>query len=60
MKAGFQPQTSLCKDRDNNLIGNDELKMKRQKQYYETLNIKDNVAIGEEVIYQGLEEQIEP
>jgi hypothetical protein len=23
MKAGFQPRMSVCKDRDNNLIGND-------------------------------------
>lgn len=27
MKAGFQPQMSTCKDRDNNLFGNDQLKM---------------------------------
>ena len=34
--------------------------MEKWKQYfYETLNIKDNVEIREEVIYQGLEEQIE-
>jgi hypothetical protein len=51
MKAGFPPQTSLCKDRDNNLNGNDQLKMKRWKQYYETLNIKDNVEIREELIH---------
>jgi hypothetical protein len=23
MKAGFQPRMSVCKDKDNNLIGND-------------------------------------
>lgn len=27
IKAGFQPRTSTCKDRDNNLFGNDRLKM---------------------------------
>lgn len=27
MKAGFQPRTSICKDRDNNLFGNGQLKM---------------------------------
>jgi len=34
--------------------------MERWKEYfYETLNIKDDVEIREEVIYQGSEEQIE-
>ena len=35
--------------------------MERWKEYfYETLNVKDDVEIREEVIYQGPEEQIEP
>jgi hypothetical protein len=52
MKAGFQPQSSICEDRDNNLIGNDLLIMGRWKQYfYETINVKDDVEIMEEVIY---------
>ena len=51
---------SVGKVRDDNLMGNDWLIMEKWKQYfYETLNIKDNVEIREEVIYQGLEEQIE-
>ena len=45
----------------NNLIGSDQLIIERWKKYfYETVNIKDDVEIREEVIYQGLEEQIEP
>ena len=60
MKASYQKQTSVCKDRDNNLIVNDLLIMERCKQYfYETLNIKDDVEIRTEVIYRP-EEQIEP
>jgi hypothetical protein len=31
MTAGLQPWTSICKDRDNNLIGNDQLIMDKQK-----------------------------
>jgi hypothetical protein len=55
MRAGFQPRTSICKERDNNLTGNDRLIMERWKEYffYETLNSKDDVKIREEVIYQG-------
>jgi hypothetical protein len=34
MKAGFQPKTSACKDRENNLNGNDRLIMERWKQYF--------------------------
>jgi hypothetical protein len=59
MEAGYQPQNSICKDRNNNVIGNDLLIMERWKQYfYKTLNIKDDVEIRKEVIYRP-EEQIE-
>jgi len=35
--------------------------MEKWEQYfYETLNVKDNVEIREEVMYHGLKEQIEP
>ena len=35
--------------------------MEKWKQYfYETLNIKDNVEIWEEVMYHGIEEPTEP
>jgi hypothetical protein len=56
------PATNICFIKtSNNLIGNDQLIMERWKDYfYETLNIKDDVEIREEVIYQGPEEQIEP
>jgi hypothetical protein len=30
MKANYQPQVSICKDGDNNSIGNDQLIMKRR------------------------------
>jgi len=61
MKAGSWSQMSIFQDRDNNLIGNDQLIMERWKQYfYETLNIKDDVAIREEAICQEPEEKIEP
>jgi hypothetical protein len=61
VKAGFQPQKSLCKDRNNNLIGNDRVIMERLKQYfYETLNFKDDVEIRQEIIYQEPEEHTEP
>ena len=57
MKANFQPRMSNCKDRDNNLIGNDCLIMRRWRQYfYATLNIKYATEIREKVIYQGPEE----
>jgi hypothetical protein len=60
-KAGFQPRTSIGKDSDNNLIGKDRLKMERWRRYFhETLNIKNDVEIREEIIYQGPEGQIEP
>ena len=59
-EASFQTLMYVGKVRDDNLMGNDWLIMEKWKQYfYETLNIKDNVEIREEVIYQGLEEQIE-
>jgi len=49
MKVGFQTRTSICTERDNNLIGNIRLTMERRKQYfYGTLNIKDDVQIREE------------
>jgi hypothetical protein len=49
MKAGFQPQSSIFKERGNNLIGNDLLIMGRWKQYfYETVNVKVDVEIREE------------
>jgi hypothetical protein len=32
VKASFQPRASICKDRDNNLTGNDQLIMGRWKQ----------------------------
>jgi len=52
---------NVCKFRDSNFIGNDQLRTERWKQYfYETLNIHDDVEISEEVICQGPEEQIEP
>jgi hypothetical protein len=61
MKAGLQPRTSVSKDRDNHLTGNDRLIIGRWKQgLYETLNTKNNVDKREEVIYQDHEEQIEP
>ena len=61
VKVGFQPRTSICTDRDNNLIGNIRLTRGRRKQYfYETLNIKDDVQIREEAIYQVVNEQLEP
>jgi hypothetical protein len=61
MKAGLQPRTSVSKERDNNLTGNDRLIMERWKQVlHETLNTKNNVDKREEVIYQEHEEQIEP
>jgi hypothetical protein len=61
MKAGFQPQTSISKDRDNNLTGNHRLIMERLKKYifYETFNSKDNVKIRKKVINQGTEEKTE-
>jgi len=61
MKVGFQPRTSVCTERDNNLIGNIRLTMEiRKKYFYETINSKDDVQIREEAIYQVLKEQIEP
>lgn len=61
MKVGFQPRTSICKERDNNLIGYIRLVMERRKQYfYGILKIKDDVQIWEEAIYQVLKEKIEP
>jgi len=33
LKAGVQPRTSICNDRDNNLIGSDQLIMTRWKQH---------------------------
>jgi hypothetical protein len=60
MKAGFQPQSSIFKDRGNNLIGNDSLIMRRWKQYfYETVNVKVDVEIREEFIHLP-ERQIDP
>jgi hypothetical protein len=48
MKANFQPQSSICKDGNNNLIGNDQLITERWKQYfYETFNIQDDMEIRE-------------
>jgi len=32
-KAGFQPRTSISKERDNNLTGNHRLIMERWKEY---------------------------
>jgi hypothetical protein len=59
VKTGLQPQASVCKERDNNLTGNERLIMGRWKQYfYETLN-KVGVEIREEVTYQRPEEQTE-
>jgi hypothetical protein len=50
---------SICKDTDNNLIGNERLITGRWKQHFcETLNSKDDMEIREEVIYQGPEVQI--
>jgi len=34
MKASFQPRTSICKEMDNNLTGNDRLIMDRWKKYF--------------------------
>jgi hypothetical protein len=52
---------SVCRCGDSNLMGNDRLITERWKQYfYETLNIHDDIGIREVVIYQGLEEHIEP
>jgi hypothetical protein len=60
MKTGFQPQSSMCKVRDTNLIGNYLLIMGRWKQYfYETINVKDDMEIREKVIYLP-ERQIDP
>jgi hypothetical protein len=61
MKVGFQPRKSICTERDNILIGNIRMIMERRKKYiYETLNIKDDVQIREEAMYQVFKEQIEP
>jgi hypothetical protein len=34
MKAGFQPRTSIYKERDNNLTENDRFIMERRKEYF--------------------------
>jgi hypothetical protein len=60
IKVSFQPTTSICEDRDNNLIANDPLMLEKWKQhFYDTLNNKDDMQIREKVICQGPEVQIE-
>jgi len=34
MKACFQPRTSICKERDNNLTGNNRLIIEKWKEYF--------------------------
>jgi len=47
MKAGLQPQTSICKGRDSNLIGNGRLIMDKLKQYFcGTLFINGRINIS--------------
>jgi hypothetical protein len=61
MKVGSGPRMSMCKDRDNSLIRNHLLIMKRWKQhFYETLNSKNDMKIREEVIYQGPKGKLNP
>jgi hypothetical protein len=46
-KAGLQQRTPICKERDNNLIGNGRLIMDRWKQYFcETFNIEGRSNIS--------------
>jgi hypothetical protein len=61
MKASFQPRTSICKDRDNSSTGNDQVITERWKWHFcEALDMKDNMEIKNELIYQGSEVQTEP
>jgi hypothetical protein len=61
MKTGFQPKTSICKDRDSNLIANNRLRMERWKQHFcETLESQDEMKIREELIYQEPKVPTEP
>jgi hypothetical protein len=47
MKAGLQPRTPICKERDNNLIGNGRLIMERwQQDFRETFNIEGRSNIS--------------
>jgi len=61
LKVGVQPRTSICNDRDHNLIGSDQLIMVRSKQhFYDSLKSQDGMEIRvEEVMYEGPEVQIE-
>ena len=55
MKADYQPRTFVCKDNDNNLIGNYRLITERWRQFFqETLIIKDDMGIREEIIYKDI------
>jgi hypothetical protein len=55
LKAVVQPRTSVCNDKDNNLIASDRLMVARWKQHS-----KDDMEIRvEEVTYEGPEVQIE-
>jgi hypothetical protein len=61
MMASFQPKMFICISRDNSSTGNDQVIMKRWKWHFcEALNIKDNMEIKDEVIYQGSEVQTVP
>ena len=46
-KAGLQQRTPICKERDNNLIGNGRFIMNRGKQYFcEAFNIEGRSNIS--------------
>jgi len=40
-KARFQMREPICKERDNNLIGNNQLIMERQKQHFYDTEIRE-------------------
>jgi hypothetical protein len=44
-KARFQLRESICNERDNNLIGNNQLIAERKKQHFYDTEIREQVTI---------------
>jgi hypothetical protein len=60
LKTGFQPRTSVCKDRDSRLIGDDMLIMDRWGQYFsELLNSNTEGSVSKNIVYERSEPHIE-
>jgi hypothetical protein len=60
LKTGFQPRTSMCKDEDGKLIGDDMLVMNSWGQYFsELLYSNSEISVSENIVYQGAEPYIE-